>query len=130
MALNLEPEDLHPLAPPVDDRAESEANRLEEAAIGVPPAEDRRETGLYASPVGIAVAVVVVILALLFFRPGALPRLDSGSDAWVSTGDQMADQRLTDIRTERRLADVRADAGERHLIDARTSTFHTLTPAR
>lgn len=142
MALNLAPEDLRPIAPPAHRRphatpifwdGRSDADRLEEAAIGVPPLdEDRRETGLYASPIGIAVAVVAVILALLFFRPGALPRLDrvGGGDTWVSTGDQMADQRLADIRTERQLAELRGDAGERRLVDAHASAFHTLAPPR
>lgn len=141
MALNLEPEDLRPIAgrgdrpphaTPIFWNGESDADRLEEAAIGLPPTDrDRRETGLYASPIGIAVAVAVVLMALLLFRPGALPRLDSGPrDIWVSTGDQMADQRLADIRTERRLTELRGDAGERRLVDAHTSAFHTLTPSR
>jgi hypothetical protein len=131
MALHLEPEDLSPVSPQGEHEAamavpsHDDATRVEELATGF-PAEERRSPS-FAGPLGLVAAVAVIALAVLLFRMG--PGLQQVDDRPVA--DQMAAQRLADIRTEQTLADARADPwAPPGVIDAHVSAFHTVGPVR
>jgi hypothetical protein len=109
-------------------RPDAEADALEAAAIDPAPPPGDRPSLFYASPIGLIVAIVVVLLAMLVFAPGQIFHFRHDGEPGFGR-DQMAEQRLADIRAEQELADARADPWrEPGVVDARVSTFHSVRP--